>query len=74
MTSGKRLTERQVDSILRLVRYRQEGTWLLTYDAIAKQLDLDAKTVSECVREAAASWGRYTQWHDIPAEDCQDVH
>lgn len=71
MTSGKHLTERQRDSILRLVSYRSEGVWRLTYEEIAVQMDLDSKTISECVRRAAASWGEYTQWHDTP--DCQDT-
>jgi len=74
MTSGRKLTERQRDSILRMIGYEdRDGTWLLTYDAVAKQLDVCPNTVSECVRRAAANWGRHTQWHDVPAEDHQDV-
>ena len=73
MTSGRPLTERQRDSILRMVGYRQEGLWLLTYDEIAARMDLDTKTITTCVRAAAANWGRHTQWHETPEEDCPDV-
>jgi hypothetical protein len=72
MTSGRPLTERQRDSILRLVGYVDtQGLWLMSYDAVAHQVGVCPNTVSECVRRAAASWGRHTQWHDVP-EDCQD--
>jgi hypothetical protein len=73
MTSGHKLTERQRDSILRLIGYQREGIWLLTYDAVAHELSLDSKTVSECVRMAAANWGRHTRWHDAPNGDSPDL-
>ena len=70
MTSGRKVTERQRDSILRLVGYEdQDGAWRLTYDDVAHQVGVCPQTVSECVRRAAANWGKYTQWHeDTPSE------
>jgi DNA invertase Pin-like site-specific DNA recombinase len=70
MTSGKRLTERQRDSILRMIAYRaQDGSWLFSYEAVARQLDLDHRTVSECVRRAAEAYGVLTRWHAPGAEE-----
>ena len=70
MTSGHKLTERQRDSILRLIGYVDSaGAWTLSYDAVAHQVGVYPNTVSECVRRAAASWGRHTQWHDDASED-----
>ena len=70
MTSGHKQTERQRDSILRLIGYEDElGIWRLTYDDVARQVGVCPQTVSECVRRSAASWGKHTQWHrDTPPE------
>ena len=75
MTSGKPLTERQRDNILRLIGYVDTyGAWTLSYDAVARQVGVCPNTVSECVRRAAASWGRHTQWHDEVEEELPFQH
>jgi DNA-binding NarL/FixJ family response regulator len=69
MTSGKRLTERQVHAILRLAAYQTEGgEWKLTETEIAHELDLYPSTVHEHIRQAAVAWGKHTQWkaEDFP--------
>ena len=59
------LTEHQRDDVLRLIGYVDSaGHWLHAYDDVARQVGTDSQTVAECVREAAASWGRHTRWHD----------
>lgn len=64
MTSGHHLTQEQVDEILRLAGLQREGgEWLLTYQRIAEELNIDHRTVSECVRRAAAAYGILTRWH-----------
>jgi hypothetical protein len=70
MTSGKRLTKRQRDAILKMISYRcQDGTWLLSYEVVAHQMNLDHRTVSECVRRAAAAYELLTRWHAPDAEE-----
>lgn len=69
MTSGKRLTERQVDSILRLIRYRTGSERTHTKTSIGKLLDLDPRTVEEIIWLAAEREGERTQWHAGPVSD-----
>jgi len=65
MPSGHKLTEQQVDRILRLAGERTaSGEWLLSYRDIAQQMDLHRHTIEHVMREAAVKWGQYTAWHD----------
>jgi len=64
VTSGKKLTERQADDILRLASLkREDGCWRLTYEQIAEQLGLSERTVRRWIREAAVRFGRLTGWN-----------
>jgi excisionase family DNA binding protein len=70
MPSGRKLTEPQRDTILRLAGDRDAaGEWLLTYEEIAQRLQLNRRTVYRCIREAAVKWGRFTAWRSDP-EGC----
>jgi len=66
MTSGKRITEREIHAILRLLSYRSvDGTWLLTHQQIAEQLDLSVGCVGEHIRQSAVKWGKLIQWRPV---------
>ena len=63
MTSGKKLTEQQIDAILRLAgKQNADGKWTLSYRQIAKRLDLHRHTVYRCIRRSAVHWGNRTAW------------
>jgi DNA invertase Pin-like site-specific DNA recombinase len=63
MPSGTRLTEQQVDRILKLAGERTStNDWRLSYREIARRLDLHRHTVENTIREAAVNWGDYTRW------------
>ena len=63
MTSGRKLTEEQVDAILRLAgQTRPDGEWTLTYTQIARELNVHRRTIYRCIRQAAARWGNRTSW------------
>jgi DNA invertase Pin-like site-specific DNA recombinase len=63
MTSGRKLTEEQVDTILRLAgELDGDGEFLLKYGQIAKKLDVHRCTVYRCIRQAAVRWGKRTAW------------
>lgn len=63
MTSGRKLTEQEADAILRLAGLEREGgEWLLSYQEIAKQLDLHERTVRRWIRRAAVRSGQRTGW------------
>lgn len=63
MTSGRKLTERQAYEILRLAALeRDDGNWLLSYEKIAEQLDLNERSVRRWIRRAAVRLGKLTGW------------
>ncbi|MHB8953547.1 MAG: sigma factor-like helix-turn-helix DNA-binding protein [Pirellulaceae bacterium] len=63
MTSGRKLTEQERDTILRLAgKETPEGEWLLSYKKIATQLDLSERTVRRWIRRAAVKFGERTGW------------
>jgi DNA invertase Pin-like site-specific DNA recombinase len=65
MPSGYRLTEQQVDRILKLAgELDSDGNWLLSYRQIASRLDLHRHTVETAIRQAAVNWGKHTAWKD----------
>jgi DNA invertase Pin-like site-specific DNA recombinase len=65
MPSGYRLTEQQVDRILKLAgELDSDGQWLLSYSAIAKRLDLHRHTIEHVIRLSAVNWGKHTAWKD----------
>lgn len=63
MPSGKKLTEREADDILRLAGLeREDGTWSLSVEQIAEQVGVDERTVRRWIRKAAVLYGKLTQW------------
>lgn len=63
MPSGKRLTQEQVDAILRLAGEEDTpGHWRLTYSQIGAQLTIHRCTVYRVIRRAAVSYGRKFSW------------
>lgn len=69
MTSGKRTSESVVLACQRMASYKdQDGHWLLSYEQIAEQLDIDKRVVSEAIREANRAWHKISQWRNEPSE------
>jgi hypothetical protein len=67
---GHKVTEREVNSILRLAGYQNlDGEWVHSYESIAQVVDLDFRTVATVIRKAAIQWGRHTRWRQPDAED-----
>lgn len=67
---GHPVTEREVNSILRLLSYQTiDGDWTHTFESIATLLDLDNKTVARVVRRSAIAWGLHTRWKPPEGQD-----
>lgn len=63
MTSGRKLTQEQVDRILELVGLEDEdGEYRLTLACIATQMGVSRRTIYRITRRAAAAWGQHTRW------------
>jgi predicted DNA-binding protein (UPF0251 family) len=63
MTSGRKLTQEQIDRILELVALEDcDGEFRLTLKDISNQMELSRHTIYSVVRSAAAKWGRHTRW------------
>lgn len=63
MTSGRKLTQEEVDRILELVGLEDcDGEFRLTLASVASQIGVSRRTVYRVVRRAAASWGHRTKW------------
>lgn len=69
MPSGTKLTQEQIDAILRLVgELTDEDCWRHSYREIARRVAIDERTVRRVVRLSAAKLGRLTAWHDDASE------
>jgi hypothetical protein len=42
-----------------------DGSWLLTHQQIADQLDLSVGCVGEHIRQSAVKWGKLIQWRPV---------
>jgi len=63
VTSGRKLTQEQIDAILRLAGLeREDGSWLLTYQQIADRVQVNERTVRRWIRKAAARLGASIGW------------
>lgn len=63
MPSGRKLTERESDDILRLAGLeREDGAWRFSYSRIAADLGLHRCTVYRVIREAAVKHGKRIRW------------
>jgi hypothetical protein len=70
MGSGTRITQEQVDAILRLAGEKNaDDDWALTYEQIAERVSVHPRTIYRVVRQAAVRWGQLTAWMpgDYPA-------
>jgi len=67
MPSGTKLTEQQVDAILRLAGEQDmDGEWLLSYAEVAKRVGLSHRTVERVIRRSAVKLGYMTAWQNSP--------
>ena len=72
---GHPVTEREINSILRLLGYQNiDGDYVHTFESIAHLLDLDHKTVARIVRRSAIAWGRHTRWRRPDSEEIGRAH
>lgn len=63
MPSGRKLSQEQVDAILRLAgELNVDGEYLLTYEQIAERLCLHRHSVYRVIRQAAVRLGKLTAW------------
>lgn len=70
MTSGRKLTQEQIDRILELVGLEdQDGEYRLTLACIATQMGVSRRTIYRITRRAAASWGQHTKWKPDQSTD-----
>lgn len=76
MTSGRKLTRTQLAAILELLgRTDEDGRYLLTQTAIAEALDVNRRTVSRAIRDAAVREGRRGFSQDVVDKvTCQWPH
>lgn len=63
MTSGRKLTQEEIDRILHLVGLEDsDGEFQLPFRDVARQVGVSCRTVYRVVRRAAAKWGDHTKW------------
>lgn len=63
MTSGRKLTQEQIDRILELVGVEdQDGEYLISLKDIGNRVGVSRYAIYGVVRAAAAKWGRHTKW------------
>jgi hypothetical protein len=63
MTSGRKLTQEQIDRILELVGLEdQDGEYLISLKDIGNRVGASRYAIYGVVRAAAAKWGRHTRW------------
>jgi DNA invertase Pin-like site-specific DNA recombinase len=63
MTSGRKLTQEQVDAILRLAARRDDaGEFVFTFAEISSRTGLHRTTVANTIRRAAAELARLVCW------------